>query len=693
MRFRVGLVLSLLAVLVALGCRDPLSPNADRNFAPETWITAAPQDTITEKDANGRPKIPAFLPDGVGTIPVRFHLHWAGSDRDGAVSGFYFAVVETVPLPPPGLPMPNLPGPKPRDYKYTSKTDSVFIFNVSEFASDREHAFYIYAVDDKGKADATPARFIFNAQDRYPPDVVIYEAKGTGPFYRMIAPGQVVTEIRSIAIRDSATLANLGSAPPDTVPATSELVFNWRAEPVIAGTHVTGFKYKLDEAAFIEIPAESTSKTYGLGVTTIGTKIFTLRALDGAGGAKETNRRFLVNRSPDTWFAGPPPGLFGPTGYIEVSPMTDAGLRAMPELQGTMLSSDSLVTMPPLRPRYETFYELYDPDGTGPLGTRIYIRQPGDTVHINSWVLFHSGGRDDDSPYDVPVSFNDASWIQDTAFVNGPAYVVRAGPPNGSPVGFSQQAYTFATPNGPTRKPTSSGAYPVFNTARVDWAPFIGAYLGVRAAGQVFLVTRAIDGNGSADNRIRDPKAFYETNCTGLDPDPLCSRVITFYVDKAPYLQTWLTGFVPQPGGPSSVFQTRTLNLNLIASDDDPYDRDPSNFVASPGGPSATRVLRWTVTIKGKNAAGNDTTYAPTPPLQQFDPNFQIQVPTYIVGPAAQVVVQLCDCAYCEITSGEGRCITQTIDITIPTAEPARATSAVTTPGPGNPQAWGRSSR
>src|SRR5262245_43928320 len=147
MRFRVGLVLSLLAVLVALGCRDPLSPNADRNIAPETWITAAPQDTITEKDQNGRPKIPPFPPDGVGTIPVRFHLHWAGADNDGAVVGYYYAVVETLPLPPPGLPMPPLPGPKPRDYRFTNKTDSVFIFNVSEFATDREHAFFIYAVD------------------------------------------------------------------------------------------------------------------------------------------------------------------------------------------------------------------------------------------------------------------------------------------------------------------------------------------------------------------------------------------------------------------------------------------------------------------------------------------------------------------------------------------------------------------
>ena len=34
---------------------------------------------------------------------------------DGAVVGFYYAVVETIPVPPPGLQPPPLPGPKPRD--------------------------------------------------------------------------------------------------------------------------------------------------------------------------------------------------------------------------------------------------------------------------------------------------------------------------------------------------------------------------------------------------------------------------------------------------------------------------------------------------------------------------------------------------------------------------------------------------
>ena len=34
---------------------------------------------------------------------MRFHIYWAGSDKDGAIAGFYYAVVETIPVPPPGL--------------------------------------------------------------------------------------------------------------------------------------------------------------------------------------------------------------------------------------------------------------------------------------------------------------------------------------------------------------------------------------------------------------------------------------------------------------------------------------------------------------------------------------------------------------------------------------------------------------
>ena len=62
----------------------------------------------------------------IGVIAFRFHLYWAGSDHDGEVRGFYWAVTETVGTP--GIPIePPLPAPKPSDYHYTAKTDSVCV--------------------------------------------------------------------------------------------------------------------------------------------------------------------------------------------------------------------------------------------------------------------------------------------------------------------------------------------------------------------------------------------------------------------------------------------------------------------------------------------------------------------------------------------------------------------------------------
>src|SRR5262245_42358130 len=119
MRFRVGVVLCLFAILASYGCRKALEPNVDRNKAPETWITAAPFDTIMVE--RGKQPDP-------GKIPIRFHVYWAGSDPDGAVTGFYWAVTETIPRPDPDGPpiLPKLPGPKPQDYHYTTRTDSIF---------------------------------------------------------------------------------------------------------------------------------------------------------------------------------------------------------------------------------------------------------------------------------------------------------------------------------------------------------------------------------------------------------------------------------------------------------------------------------------------------------------------------------------------------------------------------------------
>src|SRR5262249_7708299 len=113
MRLRAGLILFFSIILVAGGGRKPLAPTFDRNPAPQTSITPAPLDSLTVKNETGLapPPVP-------GVLPSRFHLYWAGSDPDGKVVGFYYAVTETTAVPLPGFAAPPaLPGPRASDYK------------------------------------------------------------------------------------------------------------------------------------------------------------------------------------------------------------------------------------------------------------------------------------------------------------------------------------------------------------------------------------------------------------------------------------------------------------------------------------------------------------------------------------------------------------------------------------------------
>ena len=248
MRFRAGLFVSIFLVLLGAGCRKPLAPNIDRNVAPETWITAAPQDTITTRNELNEP-----VPPTVGTIPFRFHVYWAGSDQDGAVAGYYFAVVETVTTP--GLPRASLPGPKPRDYKFTTRSDSTFTFNVFEESRVREHAFFIYAVDNNGKPDPTPARFIFNSLDRYPPIAVITLAQWTGYLFD---PDNSNAPARQFSGAINDTFLITKPSPLDTIPSGSSVRFEWRGEESAPHNPAVRFKYKLEETAFVDVPAETT---------------------------------------------------------------------------------------------------------------------------------------------------------------------------------------------------------------------------------------------------------------------------------------------------------------------------------------------------------------------------------------------------------------------------------------------------
>jgi hypothetical protein len=661
MRLRVGLLLCLFAVIAVVGCRKPMTPNVDRNKAPETWITAAPFDTITLT----RGQVPQ-----PGTIPIRFHVYWAGSDQDGAVTGYYWAVVETLPAAPEGG-TPSLPGPRPNDYHYTTRSDSTFIFSVAEDFPDRQHAFFVYSVDDKGKPDPTPARFIFNAQDRFPPLPIFDEAVGIGTIYFFDAGGVLRSQEKTFSITDRVDPANPTStkAPRDTVPSGSRLRFRYHAEIRVAGSVAKGYRYKLDEAqlqpsdpdslyhknvveyhvpAAQRDPARNGSDT--LAVAT-GVKIFTLRAVDQANGSLDSTRRFQMNFAPDTWFAGPDPDstILAPW---QTLPETGekyallADVRAHSNgLPGSLMSPESVTVMPVNRRQHKTFLEVYK--------DTVFLRREGDTVHLGSWVIIHNGGFDKDSPYQVHVADIARG---DPNFPDGP--VLRPDSQNGSPIGFRSLVTNWLSPNGPLSQTAQSRLYPFFDPNDVLHFPRIAAYHPMTAAGEAYSLQRAEDGDGTRDNRVDDARRAY------LSGDPrLLPLIMVFQVDFPPVLQTDDFAFFPKP---LDTFNSRQWAMRIVAA-----DRDPFTSGASIGGPTESPTLRLRFKVTGKDTDGAPLVFldpAPTAVQQKYvfaggALDVAMQVPVNLASGLVTLTIELCDCTFCELNPGEGRCISQDIQV------------------------------
>jgi hypothetical protein len=694
MRFRIGLVLCLLLTSwVGVGCRKALAPNVDRNQAPETWITAAPQDTVTIKNPNGTPVPGSGEPK---TIPFKFHVYWAGSDPDGDIAGFYYAVVETLPYSPLGVGgPPSLPGPKARDYRFTTRTDSTFIFNVSDYSPDREHAFYIYAVDNNGKADPTPARVVFNAQDRYPPQPMFLLARGIGPVWIRTLGGGVTQVTRTYPLTDT---ARVGTVVRDSLPASARLDFQWTSNLRAVGNPAVNYRYKLDETDFIEVDSSVHAITYNSGVNDAvgpGLKIFTLRAVDQAGGKDDAKRRFQFNQAPDTWFSGP---MIDPAVY----PLQDAfGYRyfdattyfastsppRMPELTG-LFSRDSVYLMPALRPERKTFFEIYE--------NRVYVHAEWDTVNMNAWVVCHNGGLDPDSPYLVQINPSDPAYIKNILNVYGEVPpVMTQGVSNGSPVGFRSGLAVSLFPTNQVSLYTETGLYPIFDPTNVRRLAQTAQYWPVSLAGQAFMYARAEDGHGRSvggldDQLNRNNLADIVAACgrDGLGGSDslraLRRKILTFYVDHAPRLEQSSSGFKPVAG---AVYTSRSIDMNLISSDADPYN---PVLALKPGG-RTTGVSRYRVWVHGLNTAGRDTLFIDYAlPPYRTSPTFSLILPSWMVGPSITFEIEVCDCLECESVAGSGRCqdhyfIPATLNVAAP-ADGASSAIPLDEPGPGSIQ-------
>ena len=258
--------------LTGLGCRDEVSLPVDLNAAPETVITGAPGDSQT-----------AFY---------RVKVFWHGSDPDGDVVGFEWAITES-------LPDPELLEESLRE-NYTSRTDSTFIFPVEANREVLASRFYVRAIDNEGKRDPTPAFTFFAVRNTCAPEVTFLRSEA-------VAPDGTVYPITSTDTR----------IPQDTIPTGSTVCFEWEGFDCDVALNEDGtvdtvgsierYLYHLSPLELVDVPGttvETTSKCYTPNQLRSLPYTMFVRAEDDAGftGLDPAVRSFVYNFDPNTWF-------------------------------------------------------------------------------------------------------------------------------------------------------------------------------------------------------------------------------------------------------------------------------------------------------------------------------------------------------------------------------------------------------
>jgi hypothetical protein len=548
-----------LILVAGPGCRKIPTENTDRNRAPETYLSAAPVDTI----AGGN----------LSRIPHRYRAQWSGSDLDGEVVGFFVAVTETTVDIANGRPF-RLPAPRPSQFRFTTSRESLFTFNVLEGrGTDREHALYVFSVDNQGKVDPTPAVTHFVARDQHLPGITWTNATAFGTIYLSNGVGGVTPTPFERFLTDGHELPL--HAPYDTIPSGGNVHFEWKGFDPDFGSLITGYLFKLTETDFIRTDSTVTTVDYGTdtsptpGPMPIGLNVFRIRAIDEAGGSTQPDsvRRVFVNFSPDTWFSGPDvndPALAGRLftdslgTYFET--LQDAANWGRPvDFPGNPMT-DTLDLLPAERPvtdglegRVKTIMEqrtLLDRT------VRDYIRNENDTIAFGSLIVARFGGADKDSPYKVRGGSPDSV-----------TRLYRSGPANGSPVAFTARVVTLFA-NGGAEEPPFSTPFP--NVDPLD--PLVNRIVlftldQIDNTGRAYLQARAVDGDRTADIRIGDvTRDAAQFELTG---NVLRSKIFTFYTNFNPGLliESPTSGEVLNPAGDR-------FTITVRASDPDP---DPAN--------------------------------------------------------------------------------------------------------------------
>ncbi len=240
------LALPLVAMLFMTGCRKEEKLLVDTNLSPDTRLTSAPAP--------------------YDQTNYRVNIHWAGSDPDGFVAGYYFAWDDTLP----GV------GANPSAWTFTDSTHRLFKAQIDTAGETRRHTFFVRAIDNEGALDPSPARVRFDAWTVQP--VVDSLIRENGP--------------------EDPAGDNYNPGYKDTVLMSTPCVFLWDGhDPDGEGASVE-FSYRLDSDPFSEWSNATTATEEDVAS---GTHFFYVKAKDETGSENfPENAKFVMNYDPDS---------------------------------------------------------------------------------------------------------------------------------------------------------------------------------------------------------------------------------------------------------------------------------------------------------------------------------------------------------------------------------------------------------
>lgn len=135
---------------VFAGCKTDITGGATPNRTPETYTTV---DTI--------------IRNGNNRLSTQIGINWWATDPDGYVTGYEYSFENPITAA--------------TIWRFTSKTDSVFLINLPLGADTADIRFSVRAIDNLGEKDPTPAQLVLPLKNTAPTIAFKYIKAGGNP--------------------------------------------------------------------------------------------------------------------------------------------------------------------------------------------------------------------------------------------------------------------------------------------------------------------------------------------------------------------------------------------------------------------------------------------------------------------------------------------------------------------------------